>query len=60
MSEGSPENDAWLQDLVDTSSLFPEARLRAHWRTVVPWLPVSARYELAAILLEVEQATPCA
>jgi hypothetical protein len=60
MTETSPENDAWLQDLVKRSPLLADAVLRRHWRVLVPWLPIAARYELAAILLEVERAVACA
>ena len=59
MTETSPENDAWLADLVQRSPLLPDAALRRHWRFLVPWLPVAARYELAAILLDVERAAGC-
>jgi hypothetical protein len=54
MTDASPENDTWLRDLVDRSPLLPERVLRQHWRNVIPRLPNQARYELAAILLEVE------
>ncbi|HEY0581401.1 MAG TPA: hypothetical protein VGE94_04415 [Chloroflexota bacterium] len=60
MVDGSPEDDAWLRALVDRSPLVPEPALRAHWRTLIPGLPVTARYELAAILVEVERSLPCA
>jgi hypothetical protein len=60
MTEASPENDTWLQDLVQRSSLLPETALRRHWQSVVPWLPIAARYELAAILLDIERALACA
>ena len=40
-------------------SNLPEAALRRHWRLLVPWLPIAARYELAAILLEIERAGAC-
>ena len=60
MTETSPENDAWLKDLVRRSPLLPDAALRRHWQHLVPWLPVAARYELAAILLETERAVACA
>jgi hypothetical protein len=49
-----PEDDAWLRGLVDRSPVLPDVVLRRHWRRVIPWLPIAARYELAAILLEVE------
>ncbi len=52
----SPESDDWLRTVVQGSPLLPDAALRRHWHTVIPWLPTAARYELAAILLEVEHA----
>jgi hypothetical protein len=60
MTETSPENDVWLRALLRRSPLLSDAALRRHWRNLVPWLPVAARYELAAILLEVERAVACA
>jgi hypothetical protein len=54
MTDASPESDDWLRDLIDRSPLLPDAAIRRHWRIVVPRLPIQARYELAAILLEVE------
>ena len=59
MTDGSPESDAWLARLIDRSPLVPDARLRRHWRTVIPSLPVPLRYELAAILLDVEHTLSC-
>ena len=59
MTEASPENDGWLKALVERSPLLPEAALRRHWRLLVPWLPIAARYELAAVLLEIERAGAC-
>jgi len=59
MSDGSPESDDWLGTLLDRSALVPDASLRRHWRRVMPWLPTALRYELAAILLEVEQSLAC-
>jgi hypothetical protein len=56
MTEPAPESDAWLQTLVDQSPLLPDPSIRAHWRTLVPWLPIQARYELAAILLDIDHA----
>jgi hypothetical protein len=56
MTEASPANDAWLADLVERSPLLPERRLRRRWQKLIPWLPADLRYELAAILLEAEQA----
>jgi hypothetical protein len=58
--DGSPENDRWLIDLVVRSPVLPDAALRRHWVRVIPWLPVVARYELAAILLGVDRALGCA
>ncbi len=60
MTDGSPESDAWLQALIERTPLLPEAALRRHWRTVIPRLPIPLRYELAAILVEVERALVCA
>jgi hypothetical protein len=59
MPDGSPESDAWLRKLIDRSPLLPEASLRSHWRRVIPSLPTALRYELAAVLLEVEHSLPC-
>jgi hypothetical protein len=59
MPDGSPENDAWLTQLVERSPLLPEASIRGHWRRVIPSLPTALRYELAAILLRVEHTLPC-
>jgi hypothetical protein len=59
MSESSPENDAWLNAVIERSALLPEAGLRRHWRRVVPWLSTAARYELAAILLGTEHSLLC-
>ena len=56
MTETSPDSDAWLRQLIARSLLLPEANLRRHWQTLVPRLPRSARYELAAVLLEVEHS----
>jgi hypothetical protein len=52
----SPENDAWLTLLMRHSPLLPEAQLRHHWQTLIPWLATADRYTLAAILLEIEHA----
>jgi hypothetical protein len=60
MIDGSPENDEWLRALVQRSQLLPDATLRQHWQHLIPWLPTAARYELAAILLEIERAIACA
>jgi hypothetical protein len=54
MSEPSPEDPAWLQTLVEGTPLLPDPGLREHWTRVIPWLPIAARYELAATLREVE------
>jgi hypothetical protein len=59
MTDGSPENDLWLGELVERSPLLPDAVLRRHWRNVIPWLPIAVRYELAAILLESNRADAC-
>ena len=61
MSDGviKPEDTDWLKSVLDRSPLLPDKRLRAHWRRVIPWLPITARYELAAILLDVEHAIRC-
>ena len=58
--EHSPEDDAWLQRLVKRSPLLADSALRRHWVQVIPWLPVAARYELAAILLDFDRAVECA
>jgi hypothetical protein len=58
MTDTSPANDAWLGELIDRSPLLPEASLRQHWRRLLPWLSTGARYELAAVLLDVEHALP--
>jgi hypothetical protein len=54
MSEPSPADPDWLQTLIERSPLLPEPALRAHWIHVLPWLPISARYELAATLRAAE------
>jgi hypothetical protein len=59
MSEPSPMSDAWLGFLLDRSPLVAEPSLKRHWRQLLPWLPTSQRYELAAILLDVEHLLPC-
>jgi hypothetical protein len=59
MTDAAPQNDDWLQHLIEGSALLPEPGLRRHWQSVVPWLPIAARYELAAVLLEVENALTC-
>jgi hypothetical protein len=60
MTDGSPENDDWLRDLVQRSPLLADAALRRHWQRVIPWLPTAARYELAAILVDFDRASTCA
>ncbi len=60
MAEGSPEDDAWLGQLIERSPLLPDRRLREHWRRVIPCLSTAARYELAAVLLSFEQSLACA
>jgi hypothetical protein len=57
MTDGSPENDKWLQQLVNRSPLVPDIGLRRHWQNLIPWLPTPARYELAAILLDFDRAS---
>ena len=52
----APESDAWLEALIERSPLLPDAALRRHWRTLIPWLPNELRYELAGALLETERA----
>ena len=54
MTEASPANNVWLADLLERTPLLPEPTLRQHWRTLIPWLPETLRYELAAILLDSE------
>ena len=60
MTDGSPENDEWLLALLKRSPLLADPEPRRHWQRVVPWLPVAARYELAAILLDIDRAIACA
>jgi hypothetical protein len=60
MIDGSPESDTWLKQLVDRTPLLPDPSLRRHWRRVIPFLPTALRYELAAILVEVEPGGACA
>jgi hypothetical protein len=59
MPDRSPEDDAWLNQLVEHTPLLPSRRLRAHWLRVIPWLSTGARYELAAVLLGFEQSLAC-
>jgi hypothetical protein len=54
MAEPSPEDPQWLQALIDRSPLLPDPALRRHWSRVAPWLPLAARYELAAVLRDIE------
>jgi hypothetical protein len=56
MTDGAPDDDPWLARLVGQTPLLPDATLRHHWRTLIPWLPKDLRYELAATLLEIEHA----
>jgi hypothetical protein len=56
--EASPEDPAWLAALVARSPLLPEPTLRQHWQRLIPLLPIPARYELAATLLDAERARP--
>jgi hypothetical protein len=56
MVDGSPESDLWLRKLVERSPLLADRALRRHWRNLIPWLPIAARYELAAVLLDFERA----
>ena len=60
LADGSPENNRWLRGLVQHSPLLADAALRRHWMQLISWLPVSARYELAAILIDVDRAFGCA
>jgi hypothetical protein len=60
MTDGSPEDDRWLQQLVERSPVLPDRALRRHWQRVIPWLPMAARYELAAILLDIDRSVACA
>ena len=55
MPDASPDDPAWLSELVDASVLLPDPKLRAHWQRLIPWLPSAARYELAATLLDAER-----
>jgi len=54
--EDPVERDDWLEALIERSPVLPEATLRHDWGQLVPWLAPAARYELAGILLEAEQA----
>jgi hypothetical protein len=55
MTEGGPDDLAWLSALVERSALLPDPQLQRHWRRVLPWLSRAQRYELAATLLSMEQ-----
>ncbi len=55
-SSVSPDDLDWLARLVERSPLLPDPALRVHWQAVLPWLAAPDRYELAATLLEAEQA----
>lgn len=52
----NPADPAELARLLKRSPLVPTEDLRAHWTTLLPWLSVDARLELAAALLAAEQA----
>jgi len=52
----SPDDLVWLARQIEDSPLLPEAALRAHWRTLLPWLDADARYALAATLLWAQQS----
>ena len=56
LAEDQLERDAGLGALIERSPALADAALRRHWTLLVPWLPPAARYELAGILLEFEQA----
>ena len=50
----SPDNIEWLIQLVGHSPLLPDPALRHHWQQLIPWLGTSARYVLAAVLLDIQ------
>jgi hypothetical protein len=50
-----PDDLDWLGALVRRSPVVADARRRAHWRTLLPWLNTAERYALAATLLDIEQ-----
>ena len=54
MTDGTPDDRAWLAGLVARSPYCPSGKLRRHWQRVMPWLSRSQRYELAATLLDIE------
>ena len=56
VDSAGPDNTEWLTELVGRSPLLPDQALRDHWRRVIPWLGISARYSLAAVLLDIEHA----
>lgn len=55
----APDDLAWLADRLAASPLLDEALVR-NWRLLLPFLVPDQRYELAATLLSVEQATQVA
>jgi hypothetical protein len=56
LPEEDVARDKWLQGLIARSPVLADDPLRRHWQRLVPWLSAAARYELAGILLDVEQA----
>ncbi len=50
-----PDDLDWLSELVGRSPVVANARRRAHWQTLLPWLDTGERYALAAALLDVAQ-----
>jgi hypothetical protein len=56
LPEQQVERDDWLIGLIASSPVLADDALRRHWQRLVPCLPPAARYELAGILLDVEQA----
>jgi hypothetical protein len=52
----APEDLAWLHAQLDGSPLLPDAQLKAHWHTVLPWLDTDTRYALAALLAWADHA----
>lgn len=53
----SPEDAKYLARLLEKTPLLPERTLRTHWQRILPWLDVAERYELAAILVDIEHRT---
>ena len=51
----SPEDPAYLAALIERTPLLPDPRLRSHWHSLLAWLTIPERYELAAILVGIEQ-----